>query len=196
MRTLTIADPALVAAKAVAPIASYDVGAAVSGWSGAAWTPTGGWATATGNAFGQPVMYRNPGLGTHLGYMEFDYWGTGSGDNWFMFGMCWGTAANAYTDNGYTWLIRGPSAASGANQLAGPGTPYTLPTAPTSAANKVTVGLEVTGTQTSAVYINRVQRSSGTHATNHSAKRNIMFGAYNGLAARIDNVAVYAARPF
>lgn len=197
MRSLTISDPGLIIPRARL-VNSWDVGTSVSGWSGTAWTPTSGWAQATGSAYGQPVMRRDAGLGTHLGYLEFDFYQAGSGD-WTMFALCWGTDASAYSDNGYSWLIRGPSTSS-PNMMTGiaktSGTNYTISPPPSSSGAAVRIGLEVTGTQTTVAYVNRVAVASATHTSNHSAKRNVAFGVHNGVTGCIDNVEVFDRRPF
>lgn len=196
MRALALTDLATLGG--VKQVSVFDVGASTSGWDGSAWTPTSGWATATGTSNGQPRMRRASGLSTHVGYLEFEMWQTGtSADNWVGFALGWGTSTTS-SDDGYFWVVRSPSSTVVPNQIVGAygsGTTYTLPAAPNSEANKVTIGLEVTGPKTTTVYVNRVPRCSMTHTTDHSAKRNVMFCVDNGAVGRIRNVAVYDRRP-
>ncbi|MCA9331956.1 hypothetical protein KC968_03390 [Candidatus Saccharibacteria bacterium] len=196
-RILGAVDPDTVNASAIL-INQWDPGTSVAGWSGSVWTPTANWATATGSAMGTPTMYRQSGLSTHMGYMEFDLWYTGTGDGWVMFSMSWGTDAYAYNDNGFAWIVRGPSASTPniINATYGSGTNYILSPPATSETAYVTIGLEITGTNTSTAYVNNIARASCTHTTNHSARRNVAFGVFNGVTGRIRNVKVWTARPY
>jgi hypothetical protein len=167
------------------------------------WTLTDGWATFTGDSFGQPVYFRNSGLNTHLGYYEVDFWMTTDGsDNWASFMACWGTADNAYTTDGYGFLIRGAGAASGSLQVnpytATSSTPstYTLPNNPNSNSNYVTLGIHVKNSVNVDFYINRALVLETVQANDRSANRNVAIGSYFGLTARFRNLKIYDALPF
>lgn len=173
----------------------------LTGWSNSSgWSIINGWATRMGDAFASQVLYRNSGLATHVGYYECEYWATTNGnDNWGSFAACWGTTNNAYNNDGFAWIVRGSSAASGPNNInpvTGSGL-YTLPSAPSSELTAILLGIEVYDIDKSRIYVNRqLVIPSNTHSGVHSTKRNVALGSFYGLTARFRNVAVYESRPF